>query len=109
MRNTSIAVALLALAPLAASAMSYVTPSNVAIACTVAQIGESAILADETLANQIANKTVVRTGTTATIQNVTPALCAQLQQIAALAAAAQAAKTPTVVVPGTAPGATPVP
>jgi hypothetical protein len=74
-------------------AMSYFTPANVTIGCTIAQAVEGAVLADEQLANQISGKQVVRTGTTATVQNVTPAVCAQIQQAAAVAqAAALAAK-----------------
>ena len=74
-----------------ASAMSYLTPANVTTACTVAVAVEGAVLADETLANQIANKRVVGTTGTTVVYNVTPALCSQ---ITAIAAAATAAATP---------------
>ncbi len=91
-------VGLVIMAPLTAYSMSYFTPANITVGCTIAQAVEGAVLADEQLANQIANKSVVRTGTTTTIQNVTPAVCAQIQQAAAIAqaaaAAAAAAKTP---------------
>lgn len=77
-----------------ASAMSYITPTNVATACVIAQAVEGAVLADEALANQVAGKTIVRTGATATIQNVTPALCAQIQAAAAAVTALKPAAAP---------------
>jgi hypothetical protein len=81
-----------AVAPTPASAMaslkSILSPSNVAAACTIAQAVEATVLADESLANQVAGKTIVRTGTTTTIEGLTPTLCAQIQAAAALAAVA---------------------
>lgn len=77
MRKISCAL-LLALAPSFCLAGSYFSPANVSTACTIAAAAEQTVLADETLANQIAGKQVVRTGTTATIANLTPTLCAQI-------------------------------
>lgn len=81
-----------ALAPLPASAMaslkSILSPSNVAAACTISQAVAATVLADESLANQVAGKTIVRTGTTTTIEGLTPTVCAQIQAAAAIAVAA---------------------
>ena len=85
------ALALVVGAPSPASAMaslkSVLSPSNVAAACTIAQAVEATVLADESLANQVAGKTIVRTGTTTTIEGLTPTVCAQIQAAAAIAAA----------------------
>jgi hypothetical protein len=72
----AVALAFLVSAP--ASAMSYLTPSNTVAACDIATSVEQAVLADETLANQISGKQVGRTGTTSTVADVTPALCGQI-------------------------------
>ena len=72
-----------------ASAMSYFTPANVTTACTLTAALEQTVIADEQLANQVAGHQVVRTGTTATVANVTPTLCAQLGGVAATLQASQ--------------------
>jgi hypothetical protein len=77
-----------------ASAMSYLTPSNVTAACTILSVAEQTALADETLANQVAGKQVVRTGATSTIANVTPALCQQLGGVATTLSAVALANAP---------------
>jgi hypothetical protein len=86
-------VALSFVAPV--SAMSYINPANVTAACTILSSVEQTVLADEALANQIAGKPVVRTGATATIVNVTPALCQQLGGVATTIAASALARAPT--------------
>ncbi len=82
-----------------ASAMSYLTPSNVTAACTIAAVAEQTVLADEVLANEVAGKQVVRTGTTATIANLTPALCAQIGGIAVSISSAVLAGAPVLPTP----------
>ena len=79
-----------------ASAMSYFTPANVTTACALTGALEQTVLADEQLANQIAGHQVVRTGTTSTVANVTPTLCAQLGGVAATLQASQLANAPTL-------------
>lgn len=73
-----------------ASAMSYFTPSNVEVACILTQAALNTALANEQLLNQVAGKTVVRTGTTATIVGIAPTVCAQLKGAAAALGAVQA-------------------
>jgi hypothetical protein len=63
-----------------------------AVDCTIAQAAVGIVLADENLTNQVAGKRVVKTGTTATIQAVSPAICDQIVALARAAKAAQAAK-----------------
>ncbi len=78
-----------------ASAMSYFTPANVTAACTLTSVLEQTVLADEQLANQIAGHQVVRTGTTSTVANVTPTLCAQIGGVTATLQASQLSSAPT--------------
>ena len=73
-----------------ASAMSYFTPANVTTACALTSAAEQIVLADEQLANQVAGHQVVRTGTTSTIANVTPSLCAQIGGVAGTLQASRA-------------------
>lgn len=82
-----------------ASAMSYLTPSNVTAACTIASAAEQTVLADESLANQIVGKQVVRTGTTATIANLTPALCSQIGGVIVSISNAALANAATIPAP----------
>ncbi len=98
MRNLFAGALLLAFAA-PASAMSYFTPANVTTACTLTSALEQTVLADEQLANQIAGHQVVRTGTTSTVANVTPTLCAQIGGVAATLQASQLANAPTVAAP----------
>lgn len=89
------AVSLVALSCAPASAMSYFTPANVTTACALTAAAEQIVLADEQLANQIGGHQVVRTGTTATVANVTPTLCAQIGGVAATLQASQLSNAPT--------------
>ena len=82
-----------------ASAMSYFTPQNVTAACTITSALEQTVLADEQLANQIAGHQVVRTGTTSTVANVTPTICAQIGGVAATLQTSQLATAPTIAAP----------
>ena len=86
-----------------ASAMSYLTPSNVTAACTIASAAEQTVLADEALANQVAGKQVVHTGTTATIANLTPQLCAQIGGVIVSISNAALANAATIPAPAAAP------
>ena len=88
-----------------ALAMSYITPSSVTAACTILATAEQTVLADETLANQVAGKQVVRTGATSTIANVTPTLCQQLGGVATSIAASALARAPTLPPAAVAPAA----
>ncbi len=78
-----------------ASAMSYFTPANVTTACALTSAAEQIVLADEQLANQVAGHQVVRTGTTSTIANVTPSLCAQIGGVAGTLQASQLSNAST--------------
>lgn len=82
-----------------ASAMSYLTPTNVVAACTIASAAEQTVLADEALTNQIAGKQVIRTGTTSTIANLTPTLCSQIGGVVTSVAAAALVNAPTLTAP----------
>lgn len=87
----------LALAFLAgpASAMGYFTPANTVAACNIISTLEATVLADENLANQVAGKQIVRTGTTSTIANVSPTLCAQIGGVVTSIASSSLAGAPT--------------
>ena len=105
MIRTSFAALCLAAVSLSSQcqAMSYLTPSNVTAACTIASAAEQTVLADEALANQVAGKQVVHTGTTATIANLTPQLCAQIGGVIVSISNAALANAATIPAPAAAP------
>ena len=81
------------------------TPANTVAACQIASALEQTILADEQLANQVAGKQVVRTGTTSKIADVTPALCAQLGGVATILTQSALSSAPVLTPPVANPGA----
>ena len=94
------ALALASLAGLAGCNPSTTTAvsNGVATACVIGQDLLTLAQTDEAIANQIAGKQVVRTGTTNTIAALTPTACAQLggviQTLDAATAASLAAAAP---------------